>query len=304
MSNGMPGCLAIFDLEPIGRNVFRGASPNPSLQPVFGGQLIAQSIIAASRTVQARMAHSLHAYFIRPGDPTVPITYEVEVLRDGKSYSTRRVVAMQNGRVTFSIIVSFHAGEQSAFDHQDLMPEVPPPEQVGLDTLSKKSIFSELPEGVRRWYEPDRLIDLRLPPIELRPVEIGQYVGKKAKHSNIHFWMRIAEKLPEDPALHICALAYASDWSLLDAVMARYGRTVLKADDILGASLDHAMWFHRPFRADDWLLYAKDSPSAQGGRGLARGLIFKRDGTLVATVTQEAAIRERRWPSRVQRSSR
>ncbi|NOJ44647.1 acyl-CoA thioesterase [Bradyrhizobium australiense] len=294
MPKGLMGLLAILGLEPIGQNVFRGSSPNPSFQRVFGGQLIGQAMIAASRTVEARMAHSLHACFVQPGDPKVPIIYEVELLRNGKSYSTRRVTAVQHGKAIFSVVVSFHVGEQSAFEHQDKMPSVQQPEELTTDALSRNPLFAELPEGVRRWYEPDRVIELPYPPIELRPVEFGHYMGRKLRDERIHFWLRIAEKLPNDPVLHMCALAYASDWSLLDAVLARYGRTVLDDSNILGASLDHAMWFHRPFRADEWLLYVKDSPSAQGGRGLARGSIFKRDGTLVATVAQEAAIRTRR----------
>ncbi|MFK4654190.1 acyl-CoA thioesterase-2 [Bradyrhizobium japonicum] len=293
MSKGPADLLAILDLELIEPNLFRGNSPNPGLQPIFGGQLIGQSMVAASRTVAARMAHSLHAYFIQPGDPKVPIIYKVEALRDSKSYSTRRVTAMQHGNAIFSIMVSFHAGEPSAFDHQDSTPDVPPPEKLTAEALSKQPTFAEMPERIRRWYEPDRPIELPCPPIELRAIEIGPYVGQKIHDGRIYFWIKIAEKLPDDQALNAPALAYASDWPLLDAVMARYGRTVFDRR-VMAASLDHAMWFHRPFRADDWLLYAADSPSAQGGRGLARGLIFKRDGTLVATVAQEAAMRERR----------
>lgn len=293
MSISPADLLAILDLKPIEPNLFRGNSPDPGLHPVFGGQLIAQSMVAASRTVEGRMAHSLHAYFIQPGDPEVPINYKVEPLRDSKSYSTRRVTAIQRGKTVFSTIVSFHAGERSVFDHQDAMPDVPSPEKLTAETLSKHPMFAEMPERIRRWYEPDRPIELPYPPIEVRAVEIGRYVGQKVPDGRVDFWIRVAQKLPDDPALHMCALAYASDWSLLDAVMARYGRTIFDRS-MLGASLDHAMWFHRPLRADDWLLYAEESPSAQGGRGLARGRIFKRDGTLVATVAQEAAMRERR----------
>lgn len=293
MSISPADLLAMLDLKPIEPNLFRGDSPDPGLNPVFGGQLIAQSMVAASRTVEGRIAHSLHAYFIKPGDPKEPINYKVEALRDSKSYSTRRVTAIQHGNTIFSTIVSFHAGEQSAFDHQDTMPEVPAPEKLTVETLSRQPMFAEIPERIRRWYEPDRPIELPYPPIEVRAVEIGRYVGQTVPDGRVEFWVRVAQKLPDDPALHMCALAFASDWSLLDAVLARYGRTIFDRS-MLGASLDHAIWFHRPFRADDWLLYAEDSPSAQSGRGLARGLIFKRDGTLVATVAQEAAMRERR----------
>ncbi|MGY4319341.1 acyl-CoA thioesterase II [Bradyrhizobium sp. JR3.5] len=286
MSKSLLDLLAIFDLEPIEVNLFRGNSPNPSLQRVFGGQVIGQAMVAASRTVDGRLPHSLHGYFIQTGDPRVPIIYQVERLRDGKSYSTRSVTAIQHGNAIFSIMISFHAEEQGAFDHQDKMPNVPSPEKLTAEELSKRPMFPEVPERIRRYYEPDR-------PVELRPVEIGRYVGEKVDDGRIHVWIKTAEKLPNDPALHMCALAYASDLTLLDATMARYGRTLFDGR-MISASLDHAMWFHRPFRADDWLLYAKDSPSAQGGRGLTRGMIFKPDGTLVASVAQEGSVRERR----------
>jgi acyl-CoA thioesterase-2 len=286
MSKGLIDLFAILDLEPIDANLFRGNSLEKGRQRVFGGQVIGQATVAACRTVEGRLPHSLHCYFIRPGDPQVPIIYQVERLRDGKSYSTRRVTAIQRGDAVLSIMVSFHADEQGAFDHQDKMPEAPPPEKLTAEELSKHPMFSEMPEIIRRYYESDR-------PIELRPVETGRYVGEKLDHGRIHIWMKTAAKLPDDPALHMCALAYASDFSLLDAVMARYGRTLFD-ERMISASLDHAMWFHRPFRADDWLLFAKESPSAQGGRGLTRGLIFKPCGKLVASVAQEGIVRERR----------
>lgn len=286
MSKSLIDLPAILDLEPIEVNLFRGNSPNANSQRVFGGQVIGQAMVAACRTVEDRLPHSLHCYFIRPGDPQVPIIYEVQRLRDGRSYSTRSVTAIQHGNAIFSVTVSFHAEEESAFDHQCKMPDVPPPEQFTAEELSKRTFFLEMPEILRRYYEPDR-------PIELRPIEIGRYVGQNIDDGCIHVWMKTAAKLPDDPALHMCALAYASDFSLLDAVMARYGRTLFD-ERTISVSLDHSMWFHRPFRADEWLLYAKDSPSAQSGRGLARGLIFKPDGTLVASVTQEGSVRERR----------
>ncbi len=194
--------------------------------------------------------------------------------------------AIQHGNAIFSIMVSFHAEEEGVFNHQDRMPDVPPPEKLTAEEVSKQPMFKEMPEFIRRYYESDR-------PIELRPVELGRYFGQKIDDGRIHVWIRTAAKLPDDPALHLCALAYASDFSLLDAVMARYGRTLFDRR-MMPASLDHAMWFHRPFRADKWLLYAQDSPSAQDGRGLTRGLIFKPDGTLVASVAQEGSVRQRR----------
>ncbi|MBP0112273.1 acyl-CoA thioesterase [Bradyrhizobium vignae] len=273
---------AILDLQPIDVNLFRGNSPNTGSQRVFGGQLIGQAMVAACRTVEGRLPHSLHCYFIKPCTPQMPIIYRVEHLRNGKSSSCRSVTAIQCGDPILSIMVSFHAEEQGIFDHQDKLPDVPPPEKLTEEEFSRQSIFSEGPEFIRRYYA-----------IDLRPVEIGRYVGQKIDDGRIHIWIKVAAKLPEDPALHICALAYASDYSLLDAVMARYGRPPFDKR-MIPASLDHAMWFHRPFRADEWLLYAHDSPSAKGGRGLARGLIFKSNGMLVASVAQEGSVRKRR----------
>ncbi|MGY4498081.1 acyl-CoA thioesterase-2 [Bradyrhizobium sp. GM24.11] len=281
MSESPLDLLAVLDLERIEVNLFRGKNVNSSSQRVFGGQVIGQAMVAACRTVEGRLPHSLHCYFILPGDPKVSITYEVERLRDGKSYSARRVTAIQRGKPIFSIMVSFHVEEDGAFDHEDKMPDVPPPETLMPEELPNQSSLVETPDFSRRCYG-----------IELRPVEMGRYSGQKLENGRIHIWVKTVN-LSQDPVLHICALAYASDYSLLDAVMAHYGSPPFDKRVIL-ASLDHAMWFHRPFRADEWLLYAHDSPSAQGGRGLARGLIFKRDGTLVASVAQEGSLRVRR----------
>ncbi|MCP1838513.1 acyl-CoA thioesterase-2 [Bradyrhizobium sp. USDA 4524] len=286
MSKSLIDLLAILDLETIEVNLFRGNSPNTSSLRVFGGQVIGQAMVAASRTVEGRLPHSLHGCFIQPSNPQVPIIYQVERLRDGKSYSTRRVSAIQHGNAIFSVMVSFHAEEEGALDHQDKMTHVPPPEKLTMEALSKHPEFPKMPEIIHRYYESDR-------PIELRPVEVGRYVGQRIDDGRIHIWIKTAAKLPNDPALHMCALAYASDFSLLDVVMARYGGTLFDGR-MISASLDHAMWFHRPFRADEWLLYAHDSPSAQRGRGFTRGMIFKSDGTLVASVAQEGSVRERR----------
>ncbi|WP_375784815.1 acyl-CoA thioesterase II [Bradyrhizobium sp. Pha-3] len=279
MSKSLTDLLAILDLEPIDANRFRANSPNTSWQRVFGGQVIGQALVAACRTVEGRLPHSLHCYFISTGDVQVPIVYQVERLRDGRSYSTRRVTAIQHRNAIFSIMVSFHAEEAAAFDHQDKMPDVPSPEELSAEGEAERPMFPETPEILRHNYA-----------IELRPVEIGRYLGQKIEDGRFHIWIKTSAKLPEDPALHICALAYASDYPLLDAVMVRYGRTLFD-NRMMTASLDHAMWFHRPFRADEWLLYAQGSPSAQGGRGLTRGLIFKPDGTLVASVAQEGSVR-------------
>lgn len=287
MPKNLIDLLAILDLEPIERNLFRGNSLNTSSRRVFGGQVIGQAMAAACRTVEGRLPHSLHCYFIQAGDAQKPIIYQVERLRDGKSYSTRRVTAIQRGNAIVSIMISFHAKEEEgALNHQDKIPNVPPPERFTAEELSKQAMFPEMPEIIRRYYESDR-------PVELRPVEINRYIGQKIDDGRVHIWMKTAAKLPDDPALHMCALAYASDLSLLDAVMARYGRTLFD-ERMMSGSLDHAMWFHRPFRADEWLLYCNDSPSAQGGRALTRGVIFKPDGTLVASAAQEGSVRERR----------
>src|ERR1700722_14941121 len=242
MSNGLIDLISILDLEPIEVNLFRGNSPKTSWQRVFGGQVIGQAMVAACRTVEGRLPHSLHCYFILPGDPQIPIIYEVERLRDGKSYSTRRVTAIQHGNAIFSIMVSFHSDEPTAFDHQDKMPDVPLPDKLTAEEVAKQPMFREMPDFIRRYYESDR-------PIEWRPVELERYFGQKIEDGRIHVWIRTAAKLPDDPALHMCALAYASDFSLLDAAMARYGRTLFDKR-LMPASLHHARWFHRPFPAD------------------------------------------------------
>ncbi len=286
MSKSLIDLIEILDLEPLEVNLFRGRSPRTRWQRVFGGQVIGQALVASTRTVEGRMPHSLHCYFILPGDPQIPIIYEVERLRDGRSYSTRRVTAIQHGQAIFSMMVSFHAEEEGAFDHQEEMPKVPHADELTAEELMRSPLMEGMPEFIKRYYASDR-------PIELRPVEYPRYFGEKVPDGRINIWIRTAAKLPDDPALHLCALAYASDFSLLDSVMSRYGRTLFDGR-IMAASLDHAMWFHRPFRADEWLLYSQDSPNARSGRGLARGLIFKPDGTLVASVAQEGSVRQRK----------
>jgi len=289
MSKSLIDLISILDLEALEVNMFRGSSPRTRWQRVFGGQVIGQALVASCRTVEGRMPHSLHCYFILPGDPQIPIIYQVERLRDGRSYTTRRVTAIQHGQAIFSMMVSFHAEEAGTHDHQDSMPKVPSPDELTPEELMKLPIMEGMPEFIQRYYASDR-------PIELRPVEYQRYFGEKVPDGRINIWIRTAARLPDDPALHLCALAYASDFSLLDSVMSRYGRTLFDGR-VMAASLDHAMWFHRPFRADEWLLYSQDSPSAQNGRGLARGSIFKPDGTLVASVAQEGSLREKRTPA-------
>jgi acyl-CoA thioesterase-2 len=281
--------LQILDLETLEQNLFRGRSPQSSWQRVFGGQVIGQALVAASRTVDTkdRLPHSLHAYFLIGGDPKVPIIYEVDRIRDGKSFTTRNVKAIQHGQAIFTMSVSFHT-EESAFDHQMKMPSVPGPEKLPTDAELRKNILPSMPEPVRRFFERER-------PIELRPVEFDRYTGKKIEDGKFNIWIRCTGKLPDDPAIHQCVLAYASDMALLDASLIPHGRSVFDKR-IMAASLDHALWFHRPFRADEWMLYAQDSPNNFGARGFSRGLLFSADGKLIASVAQEGMTRERREP--------
>jgi acyl-CoA thioesterase II len=257
----------ILDLERIEEDIFRGSSPSEGPQRVFGGQVAGQALVAAGRTVPPeRAVHSLHAYFIRPGDPEVPIVYTVDRTRDGRSFSTRRVTAIQHGRAIFTLSASFHRAE-TGLEHQSPMPEAPDPEGL-----------------------PDRLTRQR--PVELRYAGDPPWkrAGGRPPEPRSMVWMRARGPLPDDPLVHVCAAAYASDMSLLDSVLLAHGLT-WDAEGLSAASLDHAMWFHGPFRADEWLLYAQESPAASGARGLAQGRIFRRDGRLVATVVQEGLIR-------------
>src|SRR3979490_2854983 len=210
MSESLVDLISILDLEPIEVNLFRGNSPKTTWQRGFGGQVIGQALVAACRPVEGRLPHSLHCYFILPGDPQIPIIYEVERLRDGKSYSTRRVTAIPHGNAIFSIMVSFHAEEEGAFDHQEKMPDVPPPEKLTAEEIAKQPMFKEMPDFMRRADEPER-------PHELRPVELGRYFGQKIDDGRIHVWIRTASGGPADRELHMLEIAYASDFSLLDA---------------------------------------------------------------------------------------
>jgi acyl-CoA thioesterase-2 len=279
--------LEILDLEKLELNLFRGRSPQDRWQRVFGGQVIGQALVAACRTVEGRSPHSMHAYFLIGGDPKVPIIYEVDRIRDGKSFTTRRVVAIQHGQAIFTLMVSFH-NDEPGLTHQATMPEVPPPEKLPTEAEVRAKVLPNMPEPVRRYYERER-------PIELRPVQYERYLGKKYEDGKFNVWIRATGKLPDDPAIHQCVLAYASDMSLLDTALVPHGRSLFEKE-FMGASLDHALWLHRPFRADDWLLYTQESPTMTGSRGFTRGLIFTRDGTLVASVAQEGLVRIRRAP--------
>jgi acyl-CoA thioesterase-2 len=284
MANAIETLLSILDLEPLEHNLFRGRSPQVGWQRVFGGQVIGQALVAAARTVEGRAAHSLHAYFMRPGDPSVPIIYEVDRIRDGKSFATRRVVAIQHGEAIFSMSASFQV-EESGFDHQLPMPSVPPPEELPSESDLKALFVESAPEPVRRYWERER-------PLELRPVDLRHYLSREPLEPVQQVWIRATGRLPDDPNIHRSVLAYASDMTLLDTSLFAHGRNIFDRD-LQVASLDHALWFHRPFRIDEWLLYNEDSPSASGARGFSRGSLFSRDGRLIASVAQEGLIRRR-----------
>jgi acyl-CoA thioesterase-2 len=276
------GLVQLLDLEAIEVNIFRGISPKVSLQRVFGGQVAGQALVAAGRTVDSdRQVHSLHSYFIRPGDPATPIVYTVERVRDGQSFSVRRVIAIQHGQPIFTLSASFQL-PQDGIDHQVPMPSVPSPES--LPTLAERyQGFAEL-EGIAR---------LIPQAFDVRYVDDPPWVqrGLGPRENQPHrIWLRTGGSLPDDPLLHVCAVTFASDLNLLDSVLIHHGLAA-RLDPISMASLDHAMWFHRQFRADEWLLYTSESPSATGGRGLATGRFFSQDGRHVASVAQEGMIR-------------
>ncbi len=272
-------------LEPLGEDRFRGESRSLGGKSVFGGQVLGQALVAADATVTGRRAHSLHAYFLLAGDPQAPIVYEVERIRDGRSFTTRRVVAVQHGRAIFNMAVSFQAAEEG-LEHHAPMPEVPEPEELLSASELYRQVADRLPEERR-----EKLIAER--PIELRPVEPRDLIHPDRRPPRRQVWLRAAGALPDDPGLHQALLAYASDFTLLGTSVYPHGLSFLDPS-LQAVSLDHAMWFHRPFRLDDWLLYSMDSPSASAGRGLGRGSIFTRDGRLIASVAQEGVIRVRK----------
>ncbi|MFN3744839.1 MAG: acyl-CoA thioesterase II [Hyphomicrobiaceae bacterium] len=275
--------VAILDLERLEQNLFRGRGPSAGWQRVYGGQVLGQALVAAVRTVpEERVAHSAHAYFLLPGDPAEPIIYDVERIRDGGSFTTRRVKGIQHGRAMFVMSVSFHKHEEG-YDHHTPMPDVPPPEDLPSEQDLKERMLDKLPDNMRRYWERER-------PIEIRPVDVSRYFARDKREPRQLIWMRATKPLPDAFPLHQCVLAYASDFTLLDTALIAHGKLMFDKDLQL-ASLDHAMWFHRPFRADEWLLYAQDSPSAYGARGFCRGSVFTRQGLLVASTTQEGLVR-------------
>jgi acyl-CoA thioesterase-2 len=274
--------LELLRLERIEDNIFRGQSRDIGSAQVFGGQVLGQALSAAHHTVEARIAHSLHAYFLRRGDTQAPIIYEVDRARDGGSFSVRRVVAIQHGRPIFNLAASFQKPE-TGLEHHAAMPDVPGPE--GLQDVSDVSpdVLQRLPEKLRRY-----LADRR--PFEFRPVRPVNFVEPEKLPPVKHMWIRAVDRLPDDISLHQNLLAYVSDYELLGTSVLPHGLSFGTAN-LQMASLDHALWFHRDFRIDDWLLYSFDSPNAGGARGFARGQIFTRDGTLIASDAQEGLVR-------------
>ena len=284
MSNAVAKLLTILDLERIEENIFRGLSPQVGWQRVFGGLVIAQALVATARTVEERAPHSLHGYFLLPGDPSVPIIYEVDRIRDGKSFTTRRCNAIQHGRAIFSLSASFQI-EEPGLEHALPMPKVPSPDELPSEAEMLRRFGDLMPEAVRRYFARER-------PVEMRPVDLSRYVKHQAGALEQKVWMRASARLPNDPSVHRAMLAYLSDVTLIDSVLGAHGRSIFDPG-LQVASLDHALWFHRPFRADEWLLYAQDSPSSGSARGFARGLLFSHDGRLIASVVQEGLIRPR-----------
>jgi acyl-CoA thioesterase II len=287
MDSTLDALVRQLDLENLEDNLFRGQSTDLGNKAVFGGQVIGQALTAASRTVDARVPHSLHAYFLLPGDVSAPIVYEVDRIRDGKSFAARRIQAIQHGRPILSMIASFQL-EESGLEHQVPMPDVPPPEKL--------RTWSELRE---QWMNdagnvhPKLRAALNRPlAIDFKPTDSWNPLKPTVAPAQQAVWFKAVDKLPDAPMLHRCMLAYATDFNLIATALRPHGRSWYSGD-IFVASLDHALWFHRPARIDDWLLYVMDSPSSQGARGLTRGLIYDRTGRLVVSVAQEGVIRPR-----------
>ena len=278
VSEALESLVELLDLEPIEVNIFRGSNPNEERQRIFGGQVAAQALMAAGRTVDIGRPHSLHAYFLRPGDPNVPVLYDVDRIRDGRSFTTRRVVAIQHGRAIFHLSASFHVDEPG-LDFQITMPEVPDPES--LPTLRER--LEPYKDKVGDWFDRPHPIDQR----HLGPLP---WMHRSSSEPVQRLWLRADGTLPDDPLLHTCIATYASDMYLFDTMLAPHNISWDDAD-FMGASLDHCMWFHRPVRADEWLLYDMESPTSHGGRGLARGFMFARNGELAVSMVQEGLMR-------------
>ncbi|MGA5564048.1 acyl-CoA thioesterase [Streptomyces platensis] len=292
MNDALRSLLDLLALERIEQDIFRGESRASVVPRVFGGQVAAQALVAAGRTVPAdRPPHSLHAYFLRPGDPGAPIVYTVDRIRDGRSFTTRRVVAVQHGQPIFHLSASFQTAEEG-LEHQEPMPPAP-------DPLELPTAAEMLPRHAERFLAPDvaeRLLEARAA-IDLRYVDEPPYVTVgEPREPRSQVWFRTQGKLDDDgviprPLLDICLVTYVSDMTLLDSILLAHGRGGWAVGDVVGASLDHAMWFHRPLHADEWLLYDQESPTAQSGRGLGKGRIFTAEGQLAVSVIQEGVIR-------------
>ena len=282
MGTPLDDLLDLLELETLEENLFRGVSPDEDRQRVFGGQVAAQALVAAGRTVESdRFVHSLHAYFLRPGDPNIPIIYDVDRIRDGRSFTTRRVVAIQHGKAIFNLAASFQVVEAGP-DHSMEMPDVPGPEELPTYRERIEPYLDRFSPGFVEWLVRER-------PIDSRPTEAPHWLNPGPRQPAQDVWIRANGRVPDDPLLHACVLAYASDLTLLDT--ATLPHAIGRDGGFMMASLDHAMWFHRPFRVDEWLLYHQLSPSASGARGLALGHVFRADGALSITVMQEGLLR-------------
>ncbi|MFI9613578.1 acyl-CoA thioesterase II [Streptomyces sp. NPDC052023] len=285
MNEALQDLLDLLDLEQIEEDIFRGQSRSAVVPRVFGGQVAAQALVAAGRTVpDDRHPHSLHAYFLRTGDPGAPIVYTVDRMNDGRSFTARRVVAVQHGQPIFALSASFQKDEEG-FDHQTSMPHAPDPETLPTSEERLSGYGHLPPQVVEKFLEARAAVDLRY--VDEPPY--GRFGEPRAPHSQV--WFRANGKLADDPLLHVVLATYVSDMTLLDSVLLAHGRGGWAVGDVVGASLDHAMWFHRPFRADEWLLYDQESPSAFGGRGLGQARIYTQDGRLAVTVIQEGVVR-------------
>ncbi|HEX6911481.1 MAG TPA: acyl-CoA thioesterase II [Longimicrobium sp.] len=276
--------LRLLDLERLELNLFRGQNRDIGSRRVFGGQVLAQALVAAGRTVEGRDAHSLHGYFMLPGDVNTPIVYQVDRIRDGRSFTTRRVLAIQEGREIFSMLCSFQVREPG-IEHGAGLPDVPPPEQLPRELDLVRAMADRIPAPLRAVYTQER-------PIDFRPVDPVDPFAPDVRPPLKHVWFRAEGTMPQEPILHQAVMAYASDYGLLGTALLPHGLSFMMRG-VQAASLDHAVWFHRPFRVDDWLLYAMDAPAAAGARGFARGSLFTRDGTLVASTVQEGLLRLR-----------
>ena len=286
MSDVLDDIVRALELEEVVEDRYVGQPTDLGWGRLFGGHVLAQALSSASRTVpQKWLVHSLHAYFLRPGAVDAQVLYEVDRIRDGRSFSTRRVVARQRGEVILNLSASFHR-EEHGFDHQLPMPDVPGPKELRSELDLRREVIDRIPEEFRERWLQER-------PIETRPVEAADYLKPEPREPVRHVWFRTRNSVPDDPALHRWLLAYASDFPLLGTALLPHGVPFV-GHGLLVASLDHAMWFHRDFRVDDWLLYAMDSPSASNAVGLMRGSVFDRDGVMVASVAQEGLIRQRK----------